>query len=325
MGGGMSGAGAGLNARAWAIADRLAAPEALQRVAVRHLSNGARVIDAGIAAQGGLGAGLALAEICMGGLGRVNYRPVTIGGEAWAGVQVWTDHPAVSCMASQYAGWAIQVDKYFAMGSGPLRAHARVEKELFAKLGYTEHAERGVLVLETRTPPGDAEAAWVARKAGLEPSQLTLVAAPTASIAGTVQIIARILETGLHKMDALGFDVNKVVSGIGTAPLPPVANHDLGAIGRTNDCILYGGQARYTVDAGDAELAALVPNLPASASKDYGTPFAEIFERYHGDFYQIDPLLFSPAEVWLTSVKSGKTYHAGQVNPEVLHTSLFAD
>jgi methenyltetrahydromethanopterin cyclohydrolase len=35
--------------------------------------------------------------------------------------------------------------------------------------------------------------------------------------------------------------------------------------------------------------------------------------------------LFSPAEVWLTSVRSGKTFHAGRVNPEVLRTSLFAD
>lgn len=322
MGGGVSDQGLGLNARAWAIADRLEAPEAQQRVAVRMLANGARVIDAGIAVPGGLGAGLALAEICMGGLGHVSCAPVTIDGEAWAGVQVWTDHPAVSCMASQYAGWVIQVDKYFAMGSGPLRAHARVEKELFAKLGYTEQAARGVLVLETRNPPSDAVAAWVAQKAGLEPAQLTFVVAPTASIAGSVQIIARILETGLHKMDALGFDLKKIVSGIGTAPLPPVAKNDLRAIGRTNDCILYAGQARYTVDADDAELAALVPNIPASASKDYGTPFAEIFKRYDGDFYKIDPLLFSPAEVWLTSVRSGKTYHAGRVNPEVLRASL---
>ena len=225
-------------------------------------------------------------------------------------------------MASQYAGWTIQVDKYFAMGSGPLRAHARVEKELFAKLGYAEHASRGVLVLETRTLPTDAVAAWVAEKSGLEPPQLTLVVAPTASIAGTVQIMARIVETGLHKMDALGFDVKRVVSGIGTAPLPPVARSDLLAIGRTNDCILYGGQARYAVEADDAELAALVPKIPASASKDYGTRFSEIFKRYDGDFYKIDPLLFSPGEVWLTSTRSGKTHHAGRLNPDVLRASL---
>jgi len=324
MGGGVSGpsAGLGLNARAWQIADAMAANAEALRVVVRTLPGGARVIDAGIDAPGGFGAGRALAEICTGGLADIAYPPVPIGGETWPGVRVWTDHPAVSCMASQYAGWAIQVGKYFAMGSGPLRAHARVEKELFAKLGYAERAERGVLVLETRTLPTDEVAAWVGQKAALAPSQLTFVVAPTASLAGGVQIAARILETGLHKMDRLGFDVNKIVSAIGTAPLPPVAKNDLQAIGRTNDCILYGGQARYTVRADDAELAELVPKIPASASKDYGTPFYDIFKRYDGDFYKIDPLLFSPAEVWLTSVLSGKTYHAGHVNPEVLRASL---
>jgi len=324
MGGGVSGprAGLGLNERAWQIADAMAANAAALRVAVHRLPGGARVIDAGVDAPGGFGAGRALSEICTGGLADIAYPPVPIGGDPWPGVRVWTDHPAVSCMASQYAGWAIQVGKYFAMGSGPLRAHARVEKELFAKLGYAEQAQRGVLVLETRTLPSDEVAAWVGQKAGLAPSQLTFVVAPTASLAGGVQIAARILETGLHKMDTLGFDVNKILSGVGTAPLPPVAKNDLRAIGRTNDCILYGGQARYTVNAEDAELAALVPRIPSSASKDYGTPFYEIFKRYDSDFYKIDPLLFSPAEVWLTSVGSGKTYHAGHVNPDVLRVSL---
>ena len=318
----MSGEPLGLNDRAWEMADRMAAHAAALRILARPLPGGARVIDAGIATPGGHAAGLALAEICMGGLGHVDYTPLAIGGDAWPGVRVWTDHPAVSCMASQYAGWAIQVDKYFAMGSGPLRAHARVERELFAKLGYAETAPRGVLVLETRNPPTEAVAAWVAAKAGLVPAHLTFVVAPTASLAGGVQIAARILETGLHKMDTLGFDLKKIVSGIGTAPLPPVAKNDLRAIGRTNDCILYGGQAHYTVNAEDGELAELVPKIPASASKDYGTPFSDIFKRYDGDFYKIDPLLFSPAEVWLTSVQSGKTYHAGRLNPEVLRASL---
>ena len=120
----------------------------------------------------------------------IAYAPLTIGGIGRGPAsQVWTDHPAESCMASQYAGWAISVGKYFAMGSGPLRAHARVEKELFEKLGYEEEAERGVLVLEGRTLPTDAVAEWVAKKARLSPSQLTFVIAPTASLAGGVQIV----------------------------------------------------------------------------------------------------------------------------------------
>ena len=175
-------------------------------------------------------------------------------------------------------------------------------------------------------------AEWVAKKARLTPSQLTFVIAPTASIAGGVQISARILETGLHKMETLGFDVSRIISAIGTAPLPPVAKNDIRAIGRTNDCILYGGQARYTIRAGDAELEALAARVPASASRDYGTPFYDIFQRYEGDFYKIDPLLFSPAEVWLTSAETGtdlprRGAQSGRVDgvmlPELIHAPYF--
>ncbi len=313
----------GMNGLAWELADEMAEQEERLRVRVTTLPGGARIIDAGVEVPGGFNAGLALAEICMGGLGEVAYSPLQIGGLTWPGVTVWTDHPAVSCMASQYAGWAVSVGKFFGMGSGPLRAHARVEGELFQKLGYEEEAGRGVLVLESRALPTDEVADWVARKARLAPSDLTFLVAPTASLAGGAQISARILETGLHKMETLGFDVRRVVSAMGTAPVPPVAKNDLRAIGRTNDCILYGGQARYTVRAGDAELAELAEKVPASASRDYGTPFYEVFQRYEGDFYKIDPLLFSPAEVWLTSTESGRTFHAGHLNPEVLTVSCY--
>ena len=312
-----------MNERAWTLAERYVARAYDLRMGVQRLSSGARVIDAGVNVPGGLEAGLMLAELCMGGLGHVSYTPLTIGGEGWSGVQVWTDHPAASCMASQYAGWAINPDGYFAMGSGPLRARARVEKELFEKLGYAEQSLRGVLVLEGRTLPSDDVAAWVARKADVAPTGITFAIAPTASLAGGVQIVARTIETGLHKMDTLGFDVGRVISATGTAPMPPVAKNDLRAIGRTNDCVLYGGQVRYTVSAEDDELARLAEQLPSSTSPDYGTPFYDIFKRYDNDFYKIDPMLFSPAEVWLTSATSGRTFHAGQPNVDVLRASLF--
>jgi len=312
-----------MNERAWALAERCLERAVELRLGALSLACGARVLDAGVNAPGGLSAGLALAELCMGGLGHVEYVPLPVDGESWPGVQVWTDHPVESCMASQYAGWAIDPDGYFAMGSGPLRARARVEKELFAKLGYAEDAWRGVLVLEGRTLPTDEVAEWVARKAGVTPDRLTFAIAPTASLAGGVQVVARVIETGLHKMDALGFDVTKVVSATGTAPLAPLAKSDIRAVGRTNDCVLYGGQARYTVRAEDEELARLADRLPASTSADYGTPFYDIFKRYDNDFYKIDPMLFSPAEVWLTSVASGRTFHAGRLDPGVLRASLF--
>jgi methenyltetrahydromethanopterin cyclohydrolase len=313
-----------MNARARRMADAAEARAEELRIAVSRLPGGTRVLDAGVAVPGGFEAGRLLAELCMGGLGHVRLVPLALGGETWAGVQVWTDHPAVACMAAQYAGWAIDPEGYFAMGSGPLRAVARVEKELFAKLEYAEpDTGGGVLVLETRTLPTDAVAAWIAAKAGVPREALTLAVAPTASLAGGVQVVARVIETGLHKMEALGFDVRRVVSAAGTAPLPPVAKSDVRAIGRTNDCVLYGGQARFTIDADDDELTDLAGRLPSSASADYGTPFYEIFKRYDGDFYKIDALLFSPGEVWLTSRVSGRTFHGGRINLDVLAASLY--
>lgn len=313
-----------MNERAWVLVDRYLERAAELRVVAHRLPSGARVVDAGVEVAGGLAAGRALAELCMGGLGHVEFDTVTIGGESWPGVSVWTDHPAEACMASQYAGWAINPDGFFAMGSGPLRAKACVERELFGKLGYGEDAARGVLVLEGRSLPTDEVAAWVAEKARIAPAAVTFAIAPTASLAGGVQIVARVLETGLHKMDTLGFDVRRVVSATGTAPLAPVAKSDMRAVGRTNDCILYGGQARYVVRADDEELAQLADRLPASASSDYGTPFYDVFKRYDNDFYKIDPMLFSPAEVWLTSATSGRTFHGGRLNPEVLRASLLS-
>jgi methenyltetrahydromethanopterin cyclohydrolase len=241
------------------------------------------------------------------------------------GVVVRTDHPALACLGAQYAGWAIDPEGYFAMGSGPLRAIARVEEALYARLQYAESPSGpGVLVLETRTPPDTAAAAWVSARSGVAPDRLTFLVAPTASTAAGVQISARVVETALHKIHELGFDVRRVLTGFGTAPLAPIAKSDARAIGRTNDCILYGGLAHLAVDAEDEELAELAPRVPSSASRDYGTPFYDLFRRYGGDFYKVDPHLFSPARVALTSTRSGGTFEAGQWNAAVLRQSLLA-
>jgi methenyltetrahydromethanopterin cyclohydrolase len=258
----------------------------------------------------------------MAGLGSVAFSPLVLGGRWLPGVAVVTDRPALACLASQYAGWKIDRDKYFAMASGPGRALIRAEEELYDDLDVEERASTAVLCLEARDEPPDALTAYVAERAGVAPGDLSLLYAPTASLAGGVQIAARIVETALHKLHELDFDVRRVVSGYGSCPLPPVAKDDGKAIGRTNDAILYGGQVELTVDAPDEELEPLVEKLPASASRDYGEPFGKVLEEADWDFYAIDPLLFSPAEVRLVSVASGRSFHAGGVNPEVLERSF---
>ena len=312
-----------LNERATAIADEMVAEADLLRVGHSRLEDGARLVDCGIEAPGGLEAGRRMAEICLGGAGRVSFTSVDCDGLRFPGVQVLTDHPAVACLGSQYAGWAVKPEGYFAMGSGPLRAIARVEQPLYEHLGYGEPASgSGVLVLESRERPSAAVADWLAAKSGVAAERLTLLVAPTASLAGGVQIVARVVETALHKLHELGFDVTRVLAAYGTAPLPPVAKNDMRAIGRTNDSVLYGGSVALTVDALDAELEALVPRIPSSASRDYGTPFYDLFARYEFDFYKVDPHLFSPALVSLTNVRTGRTFEAGEMNGAVLEQSF---
>jgi methenyltetrahydromethanopterin cyclohydrolase len=310
-----------LNDRAAGLADRLAADAGALRVAVQTLPGGTRVIDCGSDVPGGLEAGRRFAEITMGGLGSLGFAPLVLDGRWMSALTVVTDHPALACLASQYAGWKIDRDGYFAMASGPGRALIRAE-ELFDDLDADERASTAVLCLETGDPPPEELAAYVAERAGVAPADLTLLFAPTASLAGGVQIAARIVETALHKLHELDFDVGRVVSGFGTCPLPPVARTDPEAIGRTNDAILYGGQVELTVDGPGDELEALVERLPSSASKDHGRPFGEILEGAEWDFYAIDPLLFSPAEVRLVSVESGRSFHAGSVQIDVLERSF---
>ena len=312
-----------LNDRARELADGLAADAEAARVEVTTLPNGTRVIDCGAQAAGGFEAGRCFAEICMGGLGNVAYAPLVIEGRWLPALTVTTDRPAIACLAAQYAGWRIDRDGYFAMGSGPGRALVRAE-DLYDDLDWDEHADAAVLCLETRELPPAAVADFVAERAGVPPSALTLLMAPTASVAGGVQITARVVETALHKLHELDFDVRRVVAGWGTCPLPPVAGDDMAALGRTNDAVLYGGQVHLTVEADDDDaLRELVERLPASASSDYGEPFGKVFKDADYDFYAIDPLLFSPAQIRLTSVGSGRSFEAGQVNLEVLERSFW--
>jgi methenyltetrahydromethanopterin cyclohydrolase len=280
------------------------------------------VVDAGVEAPGGLAAGIALARVCMADLAEVSLVPGEAAGVPLPLVQVHTGHPVEACMASQYAGWALSVGKYFAMGSGPMRA-AYGGEPLFGSIGRRETPTEAVGVLEARKLPGEEVVAFIAGKTGVRPAGISLLVAPTASLAGGLQVVCRSVETALHKLHALGFDLERVEAGHGTAPLPPVARDDLAAIGRTNDCVLYGARVTLWVRGDDESLAEAAPRIPSSASRDHGAPFAEVFERCGRDFYKIDPALFSPAEVVLQNLDTGRTHRAGRLEPEVLARSLF--
>jgi methenyltetrahydromethanopterin cyclohydrolase len=310
-----------LNEKALRLADHMASTAAALRIAVQPVGKG-RLIDCGVKVRGGVQAGLAMARVCLAGQAEVSVVPGSVSGIACPVVQVSSDQPVLACMASQYAGWQIQVGKFMAMGSGPMRALYGKE-DLFQDVPGRESAPVAVGVLESRKLPDEAVIDHLSRSLTLPPEKITLLVAPAASMAGNLQVVARSLETALHKLHELKFDINRVVSGLGSAPLPPVAKDELGAIGRTNDAILYGGRVVLWVDAEDDQIVELGGRVPASASADYGAPFATIFQRANMDFYKIDPMLFSPGEIVFNNLKTGRCFVFGRPREEVLFRSFF--
>lgn len=310
-----------LNARGLKLAQQLDDRAEEFLVVVSQTTQGVRLIDAGVKATGGLEAGVMLARICLADLAQVTVRAESLVGLPL--VEVATDFPVAACLASQYAGWKVSVGSYFAMGSGPMRA-AYGKEEIYKAIGMTEIVHAAVGVLETKVLPNDDVAYDITSKCNIGPDHLTLVIAPTTSMAGNLQVVARSVETCLHKLHELHFDVMQVKKGHGAAPLPPVAQRTVAAIGKTNDAILYGGKVTLWVDCDDDALAEVGPRVPSSASSDYGVPFAELFQKVGGDFYQIDPLLFSPAQVTFHNLKTGRTQTFGSINEKLLQKSLLS-
>jgi methenyltetrahydromethanopterin cyclohydrolase len=283
----------------------------------------ATILDCGIEVPGSFEAGRLVAEICMGGLGSVVLETASIDAKTFPATRVTTDTAALACIGSQAAGWDIKVEDFFALGSGPARARSRVEKKLYDKLDYTDNHSEAVLVLETRTLPNDAVCEYIAEKCQIELKDLVLIVAPTACIVGSVQIAARIVETGIHKLKILGYDIRKVLSGIGTCPMVPVARKDMRAMGLTNDAILMMGETFLFIQSSEEDvLEELVQKVPSSTSSDYGKPFRQIFKDAGGDFYKIDKMLFAPAHITISDLRTGLFHSAGKLDPKLFLQSV---
>jgi methenyltetrahydromethanopterin cyclohydrolase len=320
----ISASGRGINASANAYLEALLGDGGWLRLAEETTASGARLVDAGIDVRGGLEGGRRIAELCMAGQGRVALVPGASADRPHWRVAVTTCDPALVCLGSQYAGWMLSwegEEDFFALGSGPGRVLAGKE-ELIQEMGLSDTSDRTCLVLETGQRPPDGLVRRIADDCGVAPEKLTLVLTPTGSLAGTVQIAARVLEVAMHKVHALEFPLAQVVDGAASAPVPPPSPDFLTGMGRTNDAILFDGEVHLYVAGDDERARQLADRLPSSASRDYGRPFAEVFKAYDGDFSRIDPMLFSPARVAITNLDSGRTFRAGESNREALDASF---
>ncbi len=308
-----------VNDRARKLLDALLDDAPALRLGVSR--DGCVSVDAGAKHQGGVAAGLRIAQICLGGLGEVRLiSDPTTARWPWT-VSVASSQPVIACLGSQYAGWSLAEAGFSALGSGPARALARKEK-LFEELDYADTASSAVLVLESGKPPPPGLVARIAADCGVAAADLAIIYAPTQSLAGSVQVVARSLEVALHKAHALGFPLARIVDGMGAAPLPPPHPDFVTAMGRTNDAIIFAGRVHLFVTGAAAEARELADAMPSSRSRDYGRPFAEVFRAAKGDFYAIDSMLFSPAEAVVTAIETGESFRAGRIDPGLLDASF---
>jgi methenyltetrahydromethanopterin cyclohydrolase len=279
-----------------------------------ELDNGARIVDCGISTRGGYAAGRAFTEICMGGLGEVNFRMGHINEFPMAFIDVMTDFPSIACLGAQKAGWTIKVGNYFAMGSGPARALSLKPKHTFEVIEYEDDYDGAVICLESDHLPNAEVMKKIAEECHIDVANVCAVVAPTSSLVGSIQVSGRCVETAIYKLNELGFDTRKIIAAMGTAPIPPVRGAKL-AMGVTNDATIYHGRINLTMKA--PEIKEYLEKIPSNKSKGYGKPFNDIFKEANYDFYQIDTALFSPAEVVINELSTGAVYHVGAVNTDV--------
>jgi methenyltetrahydromethanopterin cyclohydrolase len=315
--------GLSVNSLGWKLLEEMVERPDYYGIVVEKTSSGTTIVDAGIKAKGGFQAGKIITEICMGGCGKAEITYRKYGKLELPSIFVYTDHPVIATLGSQFAGWQIKEGDYFAIGSGPARALALKPKEIYDKIGYSDAFNKAVVVLETDKHPPPKLLERFTKECNVSPENLAVILTPTASIAGATQVSGRIVETGIHKLDKLGLNPKAILYAWGCAPIPPIHPKFIHAMARTNDAILYGGAAYYAVEYDDEEkLRQIVSKAPSKTSKAYGKPFIEIFKEANYDFYKIDPDFFAPAVLIINNLRTGKLFKAGEICVEMLVESF---
>ncbi len=312
-----------VNRLASKLLDKLTENPEYYGIKAEKTDSGATLIDAGITAKGGFQAGRIITEICMGGCAKTEITSRKYGDYELQSIFVYTDHPVIATLGSQYAGWQIKEDGYFAIGSGPGRALALKPKKIYEQIGYKDSYDKAIVVLEAEKPPLEMLTQRIASDCKVSEKNLAIIITPTTSLAGAIQISGRIVETGIHKLRRIGLDPNVILHAWGCAPVPFLDPNFDRAMARTNDALLYGGIASYTVRYHDEdELEKIVEKAPSEASQAHGKPFMKIFEEAGHDFYKIDPNLFAPAVVMINNVETGRSFSKGKINAEALEESF---
>lgn len=292
-----------------------------------QLKSGATVVDMGIVCGGGYRAGILFVEATIGDMGHVAFGRFTLGKIDLPSIDVYIDHPMESTLSTQFSGWKMKgrnLDGWInPIGSGPARAIAR--NDIFSRSwDYQDVHHETVFAAQTVELPGEDVVQEICEACKVRPENVYILAARTGSLVGSIQVCSRTVEATGWRIIRKGFDPKKIITGMGTCPIAPPTRDELRAMDRVNTALLYGASVRYLVDSTDAEIEAVIDQLPFSASRRYGEPFLDIFEEGKRDFYIVDKDIHTIAGYEFTNIATGNTFRSGVLREDMLEQSFFA-
>ena len=296
-------------------------------VKVVQMDCGATLVDFGLEAKGSYEAGILFTRITLGDMGIVSLTDWKLDDiHSFTGVELHVTEPLIACLGSQIAGWQLGSGAYATIGSGPARAQGVVPTDMYLDMTpYRDKNNEVVLCIQDIKYPSDDIAKEVAKACEVDIKDVYLLLAPSACIVGSIQVAARMLEQVCHKMHENGFDVGKVFSCRGIAPVAPVVKDETVAMGRINDSILYGAHVEFWVDATDLEIKKVIHQLVSSTSSPYYPAlFGEVFEEAGKDFYKIDHAFHSIARIQITNINTGNVFMGGEINYDVIKNSFLS-
>jgi methenyltetrahydromethanopterin cyclohydrolase len=261
--------------------------------------------------------------VTVGGLGEVSFESFTLDGVRLPAVRLMVDRILDACMGCQVAGWRLADEPDAPILPGPART-LKNPPDLHVELsGYRDHHHEGVVTVQMSRPVTEEMAATMAAACGLAPENLYILASRHACLVSAVQVPARGIETAMHRLALEGFDLRCIQHAWCCAPIPPLIDDELAAMGRINDALYHGSEVFLTADAPDDLLARLAPKVVSKVSPLARRPFAEIYREAGYDFHAIPKDAHTPAVLHMTNVKSDRTFSAGHLDDEVLQRSSF--
>jgi methenyltetrahydromethanopterin cyclohydrolase len=286
---------------------------------------GATIVDIGNQAPGSWQGAKRFVEASFGGLAEVTFGRMVIKDLDVPSVEVAVDDPMLAVVACQVGAMRLGEGAFAALGSGPARAKARADRWAQRVL-YEDPSPLALIQIQMPGLPSEEILQEVADACRIPLANLTAMVAPTASLVGSVQVASRAFEQCIVALARnTSFDITSILRAQAVAPIAPVIDDELWAMGRTNDCLVYGGSSSLWVrHSNDDEIRRTAESLPFSVSAGdyYGKGYREIFDAYGRSIYNIPAHLDGPAMVAMTNQSTGSVFKAGEINLDRLYRSF---